>query len=319
MRLRIDHGALVVRNGFTHYPQALAERRFFPGDRNRPTRIIVVDGSGSVSFDVLAWLSEQGIPLVQIDWRGKVVAVLGQGYGFSSDRVAAQLAAQRNGKALSIAGSLIAAKIDNSIETLLQALPGSPARDLAVAKLRSEAAGLARRCPRSIRELLGVEGRVAYAYFNAWRSFPLRWKGIGRRPIPEDWHCVGQRQSLNTRKKGRNRFASHPVNAMLNYAYAVLEAQVRMQIIAEGYDPNIGYLHTSNSDRPALVFDLMEPLRPIVDRAVLQFVQSHTFHPADFTIRSDGVCRLNPEMSAHVVQSATAWKAAVLPSAKSKT
>jgi CRISP-associated protein Cas1 len=73
-----------------------------------------------------------------------------------------------------------------------------------------------------------------------------------------------------------------------------------MQIIADGYDPTIGYLHAYSVDRPALVFDLMEPQRPVVDRTVLEFVQAHTFHPADFTIRSDGVCRLNPEMAKHV-------------------
>jgi hypothetical protein len=38
------------------------------------------------------------------------------------------------------------------------------------------------------------------------------------------------------------------------------------------------------------------------DRKVLEFVQSHTFHPADFTIRSDGVCMLNPEMTRHLVR-----------------
>ena len=38
------------------------------------------------------------------------------------------------------------------------------------------------------------------------------------------------------------------------------------------------------------MLDLMEPLRPVVDRRVLEFVQAHAFHPADFTIRSDGVC-----------------------------
>jgi CRISPR-associated protein Cas1 len=92
----------------------------------------------------------------------------------------------------------------------------------------------------------------------------------------------------------------------LNYAYAVLESQVRMQIITEGYDPTIGFLHTYSIDRPALVFDLMEPQRPIVDRKVLEFVQAHTFHPADFTIRADGVCRLNPEMAKHVVRSVAA-------------
>jgi hypothetical protein len=45
----------------------------------------------------------------------------------------------------------------------------------------------------------------------------------------------------------------------------------------------------------------MEPLRPVVDRRVLDFVQAHTFHPADVTSRSDGVCRLNPEMAKYVV------------------
>jgi CRISPR-associated protein Cas1 len=89
----------------------------------------------------------------------------------------------------------------------------------------------------------------------------------------------------------------------LNYAYAVLERQVRMQIIADGYDPTIGFLHTYGVDRPALVFDLMEPQRPIVDRKVLEFVQAQTFHPADFTMRSDGVCRLNRRMAKLIVQS----------------
>jgi CRISPR-associated protein Cas1 len=45
------------------------------------------------------------------------------------------------------------------------------------------------------------------------------------------------------------------------------------------------------------IFDLMEPERPKVDRAVLDFVRDHVFGPADFVIRGDGVCRLNPEMA----------------------
>jgi hypothetical protein len=46
--------------------------------------------------------------------------------------------------------------------------------------------------------------------------------------------------------------------------------------------------------------NLMEPQRPLVDRKVLEFVQGHTFHPADFIIRSDGVCRLNSEMTRRI-------------------
>jgi CRISPR-associated protein Cas1 len=66
MCLRVDHGALVVRNGFTHYPQRAEEHRFFRGDRQLSSRIIVVDGSGILSFDVLSWLSEQNVPLIRL-------------------------------------------------------------------------------------------------------------------------------------------------------------------------------------------------------------------------------------------------------------
>ena len=45
----------------------------------------------------------------------------------------------------------------------------------------------------------------------------------------------------------------------------------------------------------------MEAERPKVDRAVLDFVKDHIFDPADFVIRTDGVCRLNPEMARMVV------------------
>jgi CRISP-associated protein Cas1 len=57
----------------------------------------------------------------------------------------------------------------------------------------------------------------------------------------------------------------------------------------------IGYLHSYNEDRAAFAFDLMEPLRPVVDHIVLDFVHTETFNPADFTKCRDGVCRLNPE------------------------
>jgi CRISPR-associated protein Cas1 len=117
---------------------------------------------------------------------------------------------------------------------------------------------------------------------------------------PKDWHQIRPRTSANG-KVGVNRHASHPVNAMLNYAYAVLESHVRMEIVSQGYDPTIGYLHSHQKDRAALVFDLMEPLRPIVDLSIIEFVQSQTFQRTDFTIRNDGVCRLNPDMVRHVV------------------
>jgi hypothetical protein len=43
----------------------------------------------------------------------------------------------------------------------------------------------------------------------------------------------------------------------------------------------------------------MKPERPKVDHALLDFVKGHVSIRPTLVIRSDGVCRLNPEM-AHV-------------------
>jgi CRISPR-associated protein Cas1 len=100
---------------------------------------------------------------------------------------------------------------------------------------------------------------------------------------------------------GRNRHATHPVNAMLNYAYAVLESQLRISTLSQGLDPTIGYLHACRPGRVALVYDLMEPLRPRVDRSVLGFLLSHAFSPGDFVLRADGVCRLHPQLARQMI------------------
>jgi CRISP-associated protein Cas1 len=62
------------------------------------------------------------------------------------------------------------------------------------------------------------------------------------------------------------------------------------------------YLHSYDKDRAAFVVDLMEPLRPVIDHIVLDFIHAETFEPADFTIRRDGVCRLNPELTKALVR-----------------
>lgn len=299
--LSVEQGTLLARDGFTHYPQVQVIHRFFPGDRNMPSRVVIVDGNGNITLDALGWLAEQNVPLVRIDWRGNVVTVIGNGGGPDHRLVRIQLAAQADKKAaLRIATSLIAAKLTNSIETL-RALPSSGRVEKAIATHQDGREELRRSPPKVIRALLGIEGRSALAYFGAWQSLPLRWKGAGRKPIPDDWLTFASRTSLQSRK-AQNRNASHPVNAMLNYAYAVLESRVRSEIVAHGYDPMIGYLHSYDKDRAALVFDLMEPLRPLVDRAILDHVRRHIFEPADFTIRKDGVCRVNPEMTKRLVR-----------------
>jgi CRISPR-associated protein Cas1 len=83
-------------------------------------------------------------------------------------------------------------------------------------------------------------------------------------------------------------------------------SQVQIRLVTEGYDPMLGIMHSDRDDAAAFVFDMMEPERPKVDRVVLAFLKSEALHPADFTIREDGVVRLNPELARHIARLASA-------------
>jgi CRISP-associated protein Cas1 len=286
IRLRIDGGSLFIQNGFTHYPRKREEWRFFPGHPDLPTRIVVVDGDGGLTFDVLEWLSTQQIPLMQINWRGEAIVVGGAAYVADFELVQAQRAAQASKRrTMAISRWLIAEKIAACRETLAQVTEAGPASERALREIAESIRELTARPPPTLDGLRGPEGRVAQAYFMAWRSMPLRWKGLNRKPIPEEWLRIGARTPPNSK---RNRNATHPVNAMLNYALAVLESQVRIAVVSAGLDPTIGYMHSHHEGRSALVLDLMEPLRPVIDWQVIGLVQAQPLSPADFVVRDDG-------------------------------
>lgn len=67
-------------------------------------------------------------------------------------------------------------------------------------------------------------------------------------------------------------FAADDQNRYLNYGYAILRAIVARAICAAGLHPGLG-IHHHHRDNPfCLADDLIEPFRPLVDRAVLDAV-----------------------------------------------
>lgn len=297
VRFNIEQGALVIRNGFTHYPHTPEVWRFYPSDR-LPARIVVCDADGSLSFDVLTWCSERDIPMIWLNWRGEVVTVGGDP-GLSRDvhLAQAQLRLLQSGQALTVAIDLIRQKVQGCRETLAAGPEGllNPSVDRV---LRATIQGLDQDPPDTPEALRWREAQAAKAYFTAWRAIPLQWKATGAHPIPPAWRHLGPRLSSLT---GTARQATHPVNALLNYAYGLLESQVRRALIIAGLDPTLGVLHASQPGRTALVYDVMEPLRPQVDRLVLTFLTEHVLHPKDFVRQADGVCRVHPQLARSIV------------------
>ena len=69
-----------------------------------------------------------------------------------------------------------------------------------------------------------------------------------------------------------NEFRRDPggdgLNAHLNYGYAIVRAAMARAVVGAGLAPGLGLHHRSRLNAFQLVDDLMEPFRPLVDRAV---------------------------------------------------
>lgn len=64
------------------------------------------------------------------------------------------------------------------------------------------------------------------------------------------------------------RFENDPVNAGLNYGYAILRSQISKIIYSKGLNASIGIFHKGPSNMFNLSDDIIEPFRPIIDSYV---------------------------------------------------
>ena len=74
-------------------------------------------------------------------------------------------------------------------------------------------------------------------------------------------------------KTFRRRPDGPPPNGLLNYGYMALRACVARAICAAGLHPALGLHHHNRANPFCLADDLLEPLRPVVDRRVHALVQ----------------------------------------------
>jgi CRISPR-associated endonuclease Cas1 len=146
---------------------------------------------------------------------------------------------------------------------------------------------------RSVAEIMIVESRAAAAYWRAFRDAGLRERRNGN--LPRSWLRFAQRN------KGAaflgNQHASHPINAMLNYAYIVEAGRLAKALAAQGLALPIGFLHSDKKGRNSLVWDAIELLRPSIDAKVFAFVEAHEFARSDFPQSGHNVHRLSRDVT----------------------
>ncbi len=70
-------------------------------------------------------------------------------------------------------------------------------------------------------------------------------------------------------------------NVCLNYGYALIRASVARAIVSSGLVPALGVFHKRRDNPYCLADDLMEPLRPLVDRTVKKLIDQAITNDTD--------------------------------------
>jgi hypothetical protein len=160
----------------------------------------------------------------------------------------------------------------------------------------------------------GLEGRAAADYFGASSGLVTGFPTRDMSKVPAHWLRFGQRLSNATSPAAR--YATTPVNALLNYGYAVAEAECRIACQALGLDPGLGILHADRNNRDSMALDLLEAMRPTIDRYILELVGGGTLHSSHFHETRRGQCRILAPLTHQVAEQSYVWAKAIAPVAE---
>jgi len=116
-------------------------------------------------------------------------------------------------------------------------------------------------------QLLGTEGNLSKFYFKNLSAL-----------MPEPFHF-----DKRSRQPALDYF-----NAALNYLYGMTYSVVESGVFAKGFDPFAGYVHTDDYVKTSLVFDLIEPVRPLIDRLLIELCQTGQLTAAHFEEKPPG-------------------------------
>lgn len=303
IRVRVGRGHLIVEDG-------IGSDRYqgrFPRVNHGLERLIVIGGDGEVSLAALRWLSDQNASFVMLERDGKVLATTGPVRPSEIRLRRAQALAHQSKSAFRISRELIDRKLAGQ-ERVARELVRDDSTSAAILRFRSELAEV-----ESIDAIRAVEARAAKAYWKAWRSLPILFPQKELYRVPDHWQQFGSRVSPLSSSP---RLAANPINAILNYLYALLEAESRLALAALGLDPGMGVLHMDTTNRDSLACDLMEAVRPDVDSYVLSRIVDQPLTRNWFFEERNGNCRLSAELAKRLAETAPSWARLIAPVAE---
>ncbi|WP_445185547.1 CRISPR-associated endonuclease Cas1 [Pseudonocardia sp. Cha107L01] len=310
--LRVQRGHLSIEDGIGQHRRT----RILPRIERTVRRIIVLANTGYLSWDAARWCTDVGITVVQVDQTGRLVTITGAPEPDDARLRRAQAFAAEGGPnagtGLDIIKYVLARKLNGQADIADRLL----SNHAAATAIRDHARQIADSA--TVQAASGQEGPAAALYWKAW---------IGRvivpfipreaSDVPAHWTTFVVRSSPIDTASGNARHAADPINALLNYAYRLAEIECRLACLTVGLDPAMGFLHADAQNRDSLALDLMEILRPDVDRFVLELLSNNSpmryVSAKLFAESRDGGCRLVPPITHLIAEQSLAWARLIAP------
>jgi CRISPR-associated endonuclease Cas1 len=294
----VNRGHLIIADGIGKNRRI----RTLPRAQRTIRRIVILGHTGNISLEAIRWCHDTGIAVIVLDVNGTLLLTAGKTGRNDARLRRAQAAAATSPVGLDVARGLLGAKIDGQAAVTATMLDAQPIADLITET------GEQLRTSTDLVEIRSLEAQASNSYFGAWAgSVGCRFAARDADKVPIHWSWFSSRASQLHRSGGRSpRDAADPINALLNYGYALAEAETRLAILAVGLDPGLGIVHTDIRNRDSLALDLLEPLRPVVERHILQLLAVRYFTRSDVHETRHGGCRLLPplthQLAAHIAE-----------------
>lgn len=246
------HGSVVKRNHDSFVIKNDESSSEIPAEK---IDAIIISSNSLISTQAIRLCIEKEIQLVISDWAGRPVARLWSSTPGKATQIRrSQYLAQETKAAFEISLHIVKLKLEKQ-RKFLKYLKNN--RDQAPLQLE-KAIHTITESLHSVSNLeysdgaknilLGHEGSSAAQYFRAISlSLPKKWQFTERSQNP----------------------AKDSFNATLNYLYGITYGSVEKIIILSGLDPTAGFYHSDIYGKPTLSFDIIEMVRPDVDRTVV--------------------------------------------------
>lgn len=263
------HGSTLKRNHDSFVIQNKEQKSDIPAEK---VSSIIISANSLVSTQAIKLALEKQIHIVFASWSGHPFArVWASSQGRASELRRWQYLNQHTSIGLEIATDIVTKKIKHQRKTLLEFQNNrtKKSREIneAIHTLEDVLKKLKKEQTVTKERLLGLEGWAAKQYF--WSISAI---------LPREWRFKERSQH-----PARDEF-----NAALNYGYGMAYSSVEKIIILSGLDPNAGFYHADSYGKPTLSYDVIELVRPTVDKSIVSLFTKKMVHDDWFEKQDSG-------------------------------